>query len=84
MLKDKIKGGRKAYILLMKALMLLSVTVTAALVLLLFGYVLIKGLPNISWELLSTKPSYLTERIGILPDVLNTLYLLLHLAYVQP
>ena len=77
MLKNKLSGKRKAYILLMKGLMLLSVAITAALVLFLFGYVLIKGLPNISWELLSTKPSYLTERIGILPDILNTLYLLL-------
>ena len=77
MLKNKLSGERKAYILLMKGLMLFSVAVTAALVLFLFGYVLIKGLPNISWELLSTKPSYLTERIGILPDILNTLYLLL-------
>ena len=77
MLNNKLSGERKAYILLMKGLMLLSVAVTAALVLFLFGYVLIKGLPNISWELLSTKPSYLTERIGILPDILNTLYLLL-------
>ena len=31
-------------------------------------------MPNISWELLSTKPSYLSGRIGILPDILNTLY----------
>ena len=77
MLKNKLSGERRAYILLMKVLMLFSVAITAALVLFLFGYVLIKGLPNISWELLSTKPSYLTERIGILPDILNTLYLLL-------
>ena len=77
MLKNKLSGERRAYILLMKGLMLFSVAVTAALVLFLFGYVLIRGLPNISWELLSTKPSYLTERIGILPDILNTLYLLL-------
>lgn len=77
MLKNKISGERKAYIGLMKGLMCFSTAVTAALVLAIFAYVLIKGLPSISWELLSTKPSYLTERIGILPDILNTLYLLL-------
>ena len=43
----------------------------------LMGYVLINGIPNITWELLSTKPSYLTERIGILPDILNTVYIVL-------
>ena len=61
----------------MKVLMLLSVGITAALVLFLLIYVLVKGVPNITWELLSTSPSYLTERIGILPDILNTLYILL-------
>ena len=34
-------------------------------------------MPNITWELLSTAPSYLEERIGILPDILNTLYLVM-------
>lgn len=61
----------------MRGAMMLCTALTAALVLFLLGYVLINGLPNISWELLSTKPSYLTERIGILPDILNTLYIVL-------
>ena len=68
---------RKSYEVLMKALMLLSVGLTAALVLFLLVYVLGQGIPNITWELLSTKPSYLTERIGILPDILNTVYIVL-------
>lgn len=63
--------------MLMKALMLLSVGLTAALVLFLLVYVLMHGIPNITWELLSTKPSYLTEKIGILPDILNTIYIVL-------
>ena len=33
-------------------------------------------IPNISWELLSTAPSYLSDRIGILPDILNTVYII--------
>lgn len=41
------------------------------------GYVLIKGIPNISWELISSSPSYLSDRVGILPDILNTLYIIL-------
>ena len=68
---------RKIYIGLMRGAMILCTTLTAALVLFLMGYVLVNGIPNISWELLSTKPSYLTERIGILPDILNTLYIVL-------
>ena len=40
-------------------------------------YVFAKGIPNINWDLLSTKPSYSADRIGILPDILNTIYILL-------
>ena len=68
---------RKLYIGLMKGAMITCTFLVAALVLFLMGYVLINGLPNITWELISTKPSYLTDRIGILPDILNTLYIVL-------
>ena len=68
---------RKLYIGLMRGAMILCTALTVGLVLFLMGYVLVNGIPNISWELLSTKPSYLTERIGILPDILNTLYIVL-------
>lgn len=76
-MKNNIKTKRKAYSSLMKALMGISVTLTCALVLFLIGYILVKGLPNISWKLLFTKPSYLDDSIGILPDILNTLYVVL-------
>ena len=73
----QMSARRKLYVRLMKALMLLAAGLTGALVLFLIGYVLAKGLPHITWELLSTKPSYLADRIGILPDILNTLYIML-------
>ena len=66
---------RKFYITLMHSIMIISTALTAALVLFLLAYVFIKGIPNISWELISTKPSYLTDKIGILPDILNTVYI---------
>ena len=76
---------RNAYIWTMRILMWLAAGITAALTLFLLGYVLIKGLPNISWELLSTKPSYLRGTVGILPDILNTLYIILTtLLFVLP
>ena len=68
---------RRAYAGLMRALMLFSVLLTGALVLFLIGYVLWKGIPNITWELLSTKPSHLRNQIGILPDILNTVYIVI-------
>ena len=76
-MQKKLPLRRRGYIGTMRALMYLSAGLTAALVLFLIGYVLLKGVPNISWELLSTAPSYLEERIGILPDILNTLYLVM-------
>ena len=71
----RIPGRRKAYIVLMRVLMGIAVTLTSALVIFLIVYVLAKGLPNVTWKLLSTKPSYLADSIGILPDILNTLYI---------
>lgn len=81
----KISNERKLYIFLIKAVTKASVTITCALVAFLIIYILYKGIPNISWKLLSTKPSYLTESIGILPNILNTLYIILAtLVFVLP
>lgn len=77
MKKKAISGSRRAYILFMRILMGAAAVITAALVLFLIAYVLVKGLPNVSWTLLSTAPSYLSDRIGILPDLLNTLYIVI-------
>ena len=77
MKKKAISGGRRAYILTMRILMGAAAAITVALVLFLIAYVLVKGLPNVSWTLLSTAPSYLSDRIGILPDLLNTLYIVI-------
>ena len=71
-----VSGRRKAYIGLMRTLMLVSSVIMCALVVFLIGYVLVKGLPNLSWKLLTTKPSFLSDAVGILPDILNTVYVL--------
>ena len=68
---------RKCRIAVLKGLMYLAAALTAGLVLFLIVYVMMKGIPNLSWELISTKPSYLRGTIGILPDILNTLYVVL-------
>ncbi len=77
MKKNSLSTSRKIYIGIMKALMWLSVFFTCALVLFLIIYVLFKGFPHITWKFLTTKPSYLTDEIGILPDILNTIYIIL-------
>jgi len=73
----KVKQKRKIYELLMKTLMYISVLLTGTLVIFLLSYVLIQGVPNLSLEFLITKPSYITEKIGILPDILNTVYIVI-------
>ena len=68
---------RTLYVWCTRILMWLAAGITGALTLLLVGYVLIKGIPNLSWAFISTKPSYLSGNIGILPDILNTLYIII-------
>ena len=77
MLTKKLSPRRRLWAVGMKVLMGLGAALTCALVLFLIGYILYKGLPNITWKLLSTAPSYLSGSIGILPDILNTLYIVL-------
>ena len=85
MLRKKMSFERRLYIGTMKLFMWISAGLTCALVLFLIAYVLYKGIPNISRELISTSPSYLSGKIGILPDILNTIYIVLAtLVYVIP
>ena len=66
---------RKLRQMAVRAAMGLAAGLTAALTIALIAYVLVKGLPNLNWELLTTSPSYLKGTVGILPDILNTLYI---------
>ena len=77
MTNNKLSFKRKLFINSMRALMLISAGLCAALVIFLIVYVMYKGLPNITWQLLTTKPSYLSDTIGILPDILNTIYIVI-------
>ena len=72
-----ISKRRRVRIAILRTLMLAATDFSAALVLFLIVYVLGKGLPELSWELLSTSPSYLSDKIGILPDIVNTVYILI-------
>ena len=85
MRNQKLPLRRRLYTIGMKGLMLVSAAFTGGLVLFLILFVLIRGLPHVTWELLSTSPSYLSDTIGILPDILNTVFIILAtLLYVVP
>lgn len=77
MLTKRLTIKRLCYEWLMRILMLCSVGLTATLVTYLVYYILSKGLSMITWDLLTTKPSYLRDTIGIWPDILNTLYIVM-------
>ena len=68
---------RNIYKIAMKTFMYISVGITCALAFSLIGYVLYRGIPGISIDFLTKKPSYLNDTIGILPDILNTLYVII-------
>ena len=70
--KREVSARRRIWGGTMRGLMLLCAAVTCALAVFLIVYVLVKGVPNLSWQLLSTKPSYLDGSIGILPDIITT------------
>lgn len=67
---------RKVYDRVLKGLMYLCAGVTCALLVFLIGYIFYRGAGSISWELLSTQSSYRNNTIGILPNILNTLYII--------
>lgn len=70
--KHQFSARRRIWGGTMRGLMLLCAAVTCALAVFLIVYVLVRGVPNLSWQLLSTKPSYLDGSIGILPDIITT------------
>ena len=70
--KHQFSARRRIWGGTMRGLMLLCAAVTCALAVFLIIYVLVKGVPNLSWQLLSAKPSYLDGSIGILPDIITT------------
>ena len=73
----KLSNSRRRFLWCVRGGMYVATALTAALTLFLVGYVLFQGIPNISWNFLTTKPSYLSGNIGILPDILNTVYMIL-------
>ena len=75
--QDRRSGRRRAYDIFFKTVVYLSAFLTVALLVVLIGYIFVRGLPHITGQLLSTAPSVLKDTIGILPNILNTLYIIL-------
>ena len=74
---EKLSFRRRFYDKGLKSLLYFCAGLTCALLLFLIGYIFYRGLGNITWELLSSETSYLKDTVGILPNILNTLYIIL-------
>ena len=74
---EHLSVKRKLYDRGLRALLYLCGAITCALLIFLIVYVFYRGLGGITWELLSTQTSYINDTTGILPNILNTLYIIL-------
>ena len=66
--------NRRVYDRGMRGLLWLSAGITCALLVFLMGYILWRGIPQLSWQFLTSSESVLKGTLGILPAVCNTLY----------
>ena len=70
-----LSGKRKAYDRVLRFLLYFCATLTCALLVFIIGYIFVKGLPHVTWNFLTSEPSFIKDTIGILPNILNTIYL---------
>lgn len=74
---EKRSLKRRVYEGVFKTLVYASALLTVALLVVLIGYVFVRGIPHITTQLLFTAPSAIKDTIGILPNILNTLYIII-------
>lgn len=80
-----MNNRRRTKDFVLNLLMYISAGIIAALLIGIIGYILYRGIAHISWGFLSTKPSFIRNSIGIFPNILNTIYIIvLTLAVVLP
>ncbi len=76
-MREKISDKRKIKCALLNILMYLSAGIICFVLIGVIGYIMYRGLPHITLSFLTSKPSLLRGVTGILPNILNTVYLIL-------
>ena len=76
-MKSSVERRRFLKQLLWRSAMYLCTGLTCLILIFLIGYVLVQGVKGLSLHFITSKPSYLTGNIGILPDIVNTVLVLL-------
>ena len=76
-MNQRLSPRRQIYDKGLRALLWICAGITCALLVFLIGYIFYRGVGNLSWQLVSSQTSYIKGTIGILPNILNTLYIIL-------
>ena len=79
-----VEKKRKLWNMGVKASLYFAAGITVLLLLFLIAYIFLRGLPYLTWELLTTQTSYLKGTIGILPNIVNTIYIILVAMIIVP
>ena len=72
-----LSARRRIYNVGMRTLLYIAAAIVVALLVFLLGYILYRGLPNLTWEFLTSEESVVRDVQGIGPAILNTLYVIL-------
>ena len=84
-MRDKTYMVRKVRDAGVNVLMYIASSVVILLLVSVIGYVFFRGIKNISVDFLTQKPSLVRDTIGILPNILNTVYIIvMTLLFVLP
>ena len=75
-MEQRLSPRRRLYDRGMRGLVWLCAGLTCALLLFLIGYIFYRGVPGITWSLLTSQTSYIKNTVGILPNILDTLYII--------
>ena len=72
-----LSARRRVYDVGMRTLIYVAAAIVVALLVFLLGYILYRGLPNLTWEFLTSEESVINDVQGIGPAILNTLYVII-------
>ena len=72
-----LSARRRIYNVGMRTLIYIAAAIVVALLVFLLGYILYRGLPNLTWEFLTSEESVVKDVQGIGPAILNTLYVII-------
>ena len=71
-----LSASRRAWNGAMRFLLYAAAAIICALLVFLIGYILYRGVPNLSWQFLSSEESVINDIQGILPAIVNTFYVI--------